>query len=70
MKTVADLIFLGSKIIAMGDDNHEIQKHLLLGKKAMMNLDSILKNRDITLPTQVHIVKATAFLLVMCKCEI
>ena len=54
----------------MGDDSHEIQKHLLLGKKAMMNLDSILKNRDITLPTKVHIVKATAFLLVMCKCEI
>ena len=65
METITDLIFLGSKITAMGDDSHEIQKHLLLGRKAMMNLDSILKNRDITLPTKVHIVNALVFPVVI-----
>ena len=58
MKTVTDFIFLGSKITADGDCNYEIKKHLLLGRKAMTNLDSILKSRDITLPTKVHLVKA------------
>ena len=58
MKTVTDFIFLGSKIIADGDCSHEIKRHLLLGRKAMANLDSILKNRDITWPPNVHLVKA------------
>ena len=58
METVADFIFLGSKITADGDCSHEIKRHLLLGRKAMTNLGSILKSRDITLPTKVHIVKA------------
>ena len=58
METVSDLIFLGSKITADGDCSHEIKRHLLLGRKAMTNLDSALKNRDISLPTKVHIVKA------------
>ena len=58
METVTDLIFLGSKITADGDYSHEIKRHLLLWKKAMTNLDSILKSRDITLPTKVHLVKA------------
>ena len=57
VETVADFIFLGSKIIADGDCNHEIKRHLLLGRKAMTNIDSILKGRDITLPTKVHLVK-------------
>ena len=57
-ETVSDFIFLGSKITADGDCSHEIKRHLLLGRKAMTNLDSILKNRDITLPTKVHLVKA------------
>ena len=61
METVIDFIFLDSKITADGDCSHEIKRHLLLGRKAMSNLDSILKNRDITLPTKVHLVKATVF---------
>ena len=61
METVADFIFLGSKITADGDCSHEIKRHLLLGRKAVINLDSILKNRDITLPTKVHLVKAMVF---------
>ena len=60
-ETVTDFIFLGSKITADGDCSHEIKRHLLLGKKAMTNLDSILKSRDITLPTKVHLVKAMFF---------
>ena len=62
---MTDFIFLGSKITADGDCNHEIKRHLLLGRKAMTNLDSILKSRDITLPTKVHLVKAIVFLTVM-----
>ena len=69
METVTDFIFLGSKIIADGDCNHEIKKRLLLGRKAMTNLDSILKSRDITLPTKVHLVKVTVFPIVMYGCE-
>ena len=69
MQTVTDLIFLGSKITADGDCSHEIKKHLLLGRKAMTNLDSILKSRDITLPTKVHLVKAMVFPVVMNGCE-
>ena len=65
METMTDLIFLGSKIIANGDCSHEIKRHLLLGRKAMTNLESILKSRDITLQTKVHIVKARVFPLVM-----
>ena len=61
METVIDFIFLGSKITADGDCSREIQRHLLLGRKAMTNLDSILKNRDITLPTKVHLLKAMVF---------
>ena len=63
-------MILGSKIPADGDCSHEIKRHLLLGRKAMTNLDSILKSRDITLPTKVHLVKVTVFLVVMCVCEI
>ena len=69
MATVTDFIFLGSRITVDGDCNHEIKRHLLLGRKAMTNLDSILKSRDITLPTTVHQVKAMAFLVVMYGCE-
>ena len=69
METVTDFIFLGSKIIADGDCSHEIKGHLLLGRKVMSNLDSILKSRDITLPTKVHLVKAMVFLVVMYGCE-
>ena len=69
METVADFIFLGSKIIVDGDWSHEIKKHLLLGRKVMTNLDSILKSRDITLLTKVHLVKAMVFPIVMCGCE-
>ena len=69
METVTDLIFLGSKITADGDCSHEIKRHLLLGRKIMTNLDSILKSRDITLPTKVHIVKAMVFPVVMYECE-
>ena len=65
METVTDFIFLGSKITADGDYSHEIKRHLLLGRKAMTNLNSILKNRDITLPTEVHLVKAMVFPVVM-----
>ena len=61
METVADFIFLGSKITADGDCSHEIKRRLLLGRKAMTNLDSIFKSRDITLPTKVHLVKAMVF---------
>ena len=69
METVTDFIFLGSKITADGDYSHEIKRHLLLGRKAMTNLDSMLKNRDITLPTKVHIVKAMVFPVAMYGCE-
>ena len=69
METVTDFIFLGSKIIADSDCSHEIQRCLLLGRKAMTNLDSILKSRDITLPTKVHLVKAMFFPVVMYGCE-
>ena len=61
METVRDFIFFGSKITADGDCSHEIKRHLLLGRKALTNLDSILKSRDITLPTEVHLVKAMVF---------
>ena len=69
VETVADFIFLGSKITADGNCSHEIKRHLLLGRKAMTKLGSILKSRDITLPTKVHLVKATFFPLVMYGCE-
>ena len=69
METVADVIFLGSKITADGDCSHEIKRHLLLGRKVMTNLDSILKSRDITLPTKVHLVMAIVFPGVMYGCE-
>ena len=69
METVSDFIFGGSKISADGDCSHEIKRHLLLGRKVMTNLDSILKRRDITLPTKVHLVKAMVFPLVMYGCE-
>ena len=65
METVTDFIFLGSKITVDGDFSHEIKRHLLLGRKAMTNLDSVLKIRDITLPTKVRLVKAMVFLVVM-----
>ena len=69
MEIVTDFIFLGSKITEVGDYSHEIKRHLLLGRKLMINLDSILKNRDITLPTKVHLVKAMDLPLVMYGCE-
>ena len=69
METVTDFIYLGSKITADGDCSHEIKRHLLLGRKVMTNLDSILKSRDITLPTNVHRVKAMAFPAVIYGCE-
>ena len=69
METVTDFIFLGSKITAYGNCTHEIKRHLLLGRKGITNLDSILKSRDITLPTKVHLVKAMVFLVVMYGCE-
>ena len=68
-ETVADFIFLGYKITADGDCSHEIKRHLLLGRKVMTNLDSILNSRDITLPTKVHLVKAMVFPVVMYGCE-
>ena len=68
-KTVSDFIFLCSKITADGDCTHEIKRRLLLGRKAMTNLDSILKNRDITLPTKVRLIKAMVFPVVMYGCE-
>ena len=69
IETVTDFIFLGSKITADGDCSHEIKRHLLLGRKAITNLVSILKSRDITLPTKVCLVKAMVFPVVMCGCE-
>ena len=69
MKTVADFIFLGFKITADGDCSHEIKRHLLLGRKVMTNLNSILKSRGITLPTKAHLVKAMVFPVVMYGCE-
>ena len=69
MEIVRDFIFWESKITADGDCNHEIKKHLLLGRKAMINLDSILKSRDITLPTKFHLVKAMVFPVVMYGCK-
>ena len=69
VETVTDFIFLGSKITADGDCSHEMKRHLLLGKKAMINLESILKSRDITLPTNVHLVKGMVSPVVMYGCE-
>ena len=69
METVVDFIFLGSKSTADGDCSHEIKRHLLLGRKVITNLDSILKSRDITLPTKFHKVKAMVFRVVMYGCE-
>ena len=69
METVRNFIFLGSKITADGDCSHEIKRHLLLGRKSMKNLDSILKSRDITLPTKVNVVKTMVFPVVMYWCE-
>ena len=69
VETVSDLIFLGSKITADGDCSHEIKRRLFLGRRVMTNLDSILKSREITLPTNVHTVKATLFAVVMYECE-
>ena len=70
VETVSDLIFFGSKITEYGDFSHEIKRNLLLGRKVMTNLDSILKSRDITLPTEVHLVKDMVFPVVMYGCEI
>ena len=69
MEVVTDFLSLGSKITVDGDCSHEIRRHLLLGRKAMTNLDSVLKSRDITLPTKVHIVKAMVFPVVTHGCE-
>ena len=69
VETMADFIFLGSKITADGECSHEINRHLLLGKKVMTNLDSILKSRDITLPKKVHLVKPMVFPVVIYGCE-
>ena len=68
-ETVADFIFLGSKITADGDCSHEIKRHLLIGRKVMINLDSILKSRDITSPAKVHLIKVLALPLVTYECE-
>ena len=70
METVTDFIFLGSKITVSSDCSHEIKRHLLLGRKAMTNLDSVLKSRDITLLTMVHLVKALVFPVVVWTCEL
>ena len=70
METVTDFILGGSKTTADGDCSHEIERHLFLGRKAMTNLDTTLKSRDITLQTKVHLVKAMVFPVVMCGCEI
>ena len=70
METIRDFIFLGSKITADGDCSHQIKRRLLLGRKVMTNLDSILKSRDIALPTKVHLVKAMIFPVVMYGCEL
>jgi len=69
VEAVTNFLFLGSKTTADGDCSHEIRRHWLLGRKAMTNLDSVLKSKDITLPTKVHIVKAVIFLVVMYQCE-
>ena len=69
MEAVTNFIFLVSRITVDGDCSHEIRRHWLLGRKAMTNLDSVLKSKDITLPTKVHIVKAVIFLVVMYQCE-
>ena len=69
VETVADFIFLGSKITADGDCSHEIKRHLFLGRKVMTNLDSILKSRDITLPTKIRLVNAMVFPVVVYECE-
>ena len=69
METMADFIFLGSKILVDGDCSHEIKRHFILGRKEMTNLDSIFKSRDITLPTKIRIVKAKVFPIVMYGCE-
>ena len=69
METVRDFVFLGSKITAVGDCRHKIKRQLLFGRKAMTNLDSILKSRDITLPRKVHLVRAMVFPVVMYRCE-
>ena len=69
METVADFIFLGSEITTDGDCSHEFKRHLLLGRKIITNIDSILKSRDITLQTKVHLIKATLFPVVMYGCE-
>ena len=69
VETVTDFLFLGSKITADGDRSHEIKRRLLLGRKAMTNLDSVLKSRDITLRTKVHVVKAIVFPVVKFRCE-
>ena len=69
VEIVVDLIFLGSKITAYGDCSHEIKRHLLLGRKVITNLDSILESRDIALPTKIHLVKAMVFLAVMYRCK-
>ena len=69
METVTDFIFLSSKFTTDGNRGHEIRRHFLLGRKAMTNLDSILKSRDITLPTKIHLVKAMVFPVVMYGCE-
>ena len=69
IEAMTDLIFLGSKITADGDCSHEIKRCFLLGRKAMTNIDNILKSRDITWPTNVYLVKAMVFLVVMCECE-
>ena len=69
VETVADFIFLGSKITVDGDCSHEIKRHLLLGRKFVTNLDSIFKSRDITLPTKVRLIKAMGFPVVMYECE-
>ena len=69
VETVSDFIFLGSKITADGDSSHKIKRHLLIGRKVMTNLDCILKSRDITLPTKIHLVKAMIFPVVMFGCE-
>ena len=69
METVADFIFMGSKITADGDCSHEVKRHLFFGRKAMANIDSLLRNRDITLLTEVHIVKAMILLVVLYSCK-
>ena len=69
MEAVTDFIFLGSKITTDSDCSHKIKRCLLLGRKAMKNLDNVLKSRDITLPTKIHIVKVMVFPVVMCRCE-